>query len=82
MVSQVAYTDKLCMLVATPYSHDLVISVSNGGKTVIHRVPLSYQSVGPQEFVTMAKTGNIPWKYEHFIKSLELVSRIVQSAQL
>lgn len=82
VVSQVAYPDKLCMLVTTPYSHDLVISVSNGGKTVIHRVPLSYQSVGPQEFVTMAKTGNIPWKYQHFLKSVELVSRIVQSAQL
>lgn len=82
VVAQVTYPDKHCTLVTAPQSADLVISVTDKDRTVCHRVPLNYQSVGPEEFVTMAKTKKIPWKYEHFLKSIKLVSEIIQSAQL
>lgn len=82
VVTHVAYPDKSCVLVTAPSSYDLVVSVSDKDKTVCHKIPLNYQDVGPEEFVNMARTGKAPWNYSHHIKSVELVSKIIESAQL
>ena len=82
VVSNVAYADKMCVLVTSPQSNNLVVSVSNGGKTVCHAVPMNYESAGPEEFVNMAKSGNSPRSYEFYVKSVELMEKICESAGL
>jgi len=82
VVSHVNYPGKQCVLVTAPQSGDLKISVTNGGQTICHEIPLHYQDVGPAEFVAMIQTGKPPREYSHYTKSAELVGKIIESAGL
>ena len=82
VLSHVHYSDKQVILTTATQSDELVVTVTNGSETVCHNIPMNYQSVGPQEFVHMIKTGKAPWDYTHFEKAVELVSRIIESAGL
>jgi len=82
VVSNVAYPDRLCVLVTAPQSGGLVVSVTNGGETACHTIPLNYQDVGPAEFADMARTGQPPREYSHYTRAVELVGRIMESAGL
>ena len=80
VVSHVNYPDRLCVLVTAPQSGDLKISVTNGGGTVCHEIPLNYQDVGPGEFLEMARTGVAPRGDSHYTKAVELVGRMIETA--
>jgi len=80
VVTNVAYADKLCILATSPKSNKLMVSVSNGGKTVCREIPMDYSDMGPDEFADTAKTGNIPRGYEFYVKSVELMSKIIGSS--
>jgi len=82
VIAHVVYKEKLCIIVTAPQSSDLVISVTSGNQTVCHKLKLNYQVAGPEEFVTMAKTGKAPWDYMHHIKSVELVGKIVKDIEI
>jgi len=82
VVSHVHYPDKQCILVTAPQSGGLHITVTNGGQTVCHAVPLNYQDVGPAEFVAMAQSGKPPRGYSHYTRAVELVGGIIASANL
>jgi len=82
VVTNVAYADKLCVLVTAPQSNNLSVSVSNGGKTACYAVPMDYESAGPKEFVEMAKGGDPPRDYAFYVKSVELTGKICESAGL
>ena len=82
VVTNVNYSDRLCMLVTAPQSGALKISVTNNGKTICYDIPLNYQDVGPGEFMAMARTGRPPRDYAHYTRAVELVSGIIESAKL
>jgi len=82
VVSHVAYPDKLCILATAPQSGGLHVSVTNDGVTACHEIPLNYQDVGPAEFVAMAQSGKPPRGYSHYIRAVELVEGIVETARL
>ena len=82
VVSHVNYPDRLCVLVTAPQSGELKISVTNGGGTVCHEIPLHYQDVGPGEFLEMARTGVAPRAYSHYTRAVELVDRVIATAGL
>jgi len=80
VITSVAYPDKTCVLVTAPDSRKLTVSVSNAGKTVSHVIPMNYQDAGPEEFVNMAKSGKPPREYDYYVKSVELMSKICETA--
>jgi predicted dehydrogenase len=82
VVTNVAYSDKTCVLVTAPQMNDLVISTSNGGKTICRNIPMNYEDVGPGELVDMAKTGKPPRDYAHYVKAVELTGKIIETAGL
>jgi len=82
VMSHVNYPDKQCVLVTAPQSGDLKISVTNGGETICYELPLNYQDAGPKEFLAMAQTGRLPRDYAHYTKAVELVGRIIETANL
>jgi len=82
VVSHVNYPDRQCILVTAPQSGDLKISVTNDGQTTCHDIPMNYQDVGPNEFLAMAQTGKPPRDYAHYVKAVELVGRIIETAKL
>ncbi|MCL2772693.1 MAG: hypothetical protein FWD71_05015 [Oscillospiraceae bacterium] len=82
IITTVAYSDKMCILVTAPQSNNLMISTSTGGNTVCHTVPMNYEDVGPGEFVNMAKTGKPPRDYSHYVKAVELTEKIIETANL
>ena len=82
VVTNVIYPDKTCILVTAPQSTGLMISVSNSETTVCYDVPMNYESVGPEEFVKMARTGEMPRDYAFYVKAVELVSKIIDTANL
>ena len=82
VVTNVIYSDKICILVTAPQSKNLMISVTNGETRVCHEVPMNYESVGPEEFVTMVKSGEMPRNYEFYVKAVELVGKIIETAGL
>jgi hypothetical protein len=77
VITNVVYPDKLCVLATAPQSNKLMVSVSNDGKTACYDVPMDYSDMGPEEFVNMAKTGTAPRDYEFYIKSVELLGKII-----
>ena len=76
VVAAVGYADRTCLIVNTPTSADLRVSVTNGGKTDERIVPLNYQSVGPKEFCDMIRTGVMPHDPAHFVRAAELTESI------
>jgi len=82
VISHVNYPDRQCVLVTAPQSGELKIAVTNGGTTICHELPMNYQDAGPAEFLAMAQTGRPPRDYPHYTKSVELVSKIIETAHL
>lgn len=82
VITNVAYPDKLCIIATTPQSNKLAVSVSNAGKTICYDVPMNYESAGPEEFVSMIKTGKLPRSYEFYAKAVELTGKIIETAGL
>lgn len=82
MITNVLYADKLCVIATAPQSGNLTISVSNpnNGNIICRTVPMNFHSVGPSELVNMVKTGNPPRDYAYYLKSVELMSRIIETA--
>jgi predicted dehydrogenase len=80
IITSVAYPDKTCVLVTSPDSRSLTVSVTNGGQTACHAVPMNYQDAGPEELINMAKTGKPPRGYDFYVKSVELTGRICETA--
>jgi hypothetical protein len=68
------------VLVTAPDSRKLTVSVSNAGQTVSHVIAMNYQDAGPEEFVKMAKSGETPRDYAYYVKSVELMSKICETA--
>jgi hypothetical protein len=82
IIATVNYPDRQCVIVTTPDSGDLRITVTSSGRTEYFPLALNYQSVCPDEFAGMLKTGVIPRGFSHYRKSTELLSRIIASAGL
>jgi len=82
VITNVAYSDRLCILATTPQSNNLMISVNNNGKTVCYNVPMNFHDVGPVEFVEMIKTGKSPRDYSCYLKAVELTEKIIKTAGL
>ena len=82
VVTNVAYQDRLCVIATTPQLNKLAVSVSNSGKTVCYDIPMDYESAGPEEFVNMVKTGELPRSYEFYLKAVELTGKIIETAGL
>jgi len=82
VITNVVYPDKTCLLVTAPQSNDLKISVSNAGKTICHAVSMNFQSIGPEEFVNMVKTGIEPRDCGFYVKAVELMEKIHETAGL
>ena len=82
VITNVAYPDKLCVLATTPQSNNLIISISNNGKTICHNVPMNFQDVGPIEFVNMIKNNKSPRDYDYYVKAVELTEKIIETGGL
>lgn len=78
LVTDVVYDDKRCFLVSSPQSHDLIISVDG----VSMKIPLNYQDIGPAEFINMIKDNKSPRNYSHYVRAVELIDKIKESAKL
>ena len=82
VITNVAYPDRLCVIVTAPQSNGLAVSVSGAGETACHMVPLNIQSAGPEELLDMVKKGQPPRSYEFYAKAVELTGKIIETAGL
>ena len=80
VVTSIAYADRTCVLVTSPESRGLAVAVTDDGKTACYDVPMSYQDGAPGEFVRMLESGEPPRDYEFYAKSVELMSKICETA--
>jgi hypothetical protein len=80
VITNVAYPDdKLCVISTVPSVWKLMISVTNSGKTVCY-APENSETDAPREFVEMLKSGKAPRDYSFYTKSVELMSKICETA--
>ena len=79
-VTNIAYSDKLCVLATAPKTKGLMISVSNAGKTVCYNVSMDSDKGAPEEFVEMVRSGKAPRDYIYYVKAVEIISKIIETA--
>lgn len=75
----VTYKDKQCVICNTPDAYDIKIAITNGDDTICTKVALEYQDVGPRELVEMIQTQKLPRSLNYYERSVELVSKIMDS---
>jgi len=81
VISNVTYADRRCVIATSKDSWELVITVSNGAETVTRKVNIAAASI-VDEFIEMVRTGKPPRGYSHYVRSVELLGKIVESAGL
>jgi len=81
VVSSVAYADKSCIIATSPGAWEIIVSITNGGKTKKLVRPQDYNVAEVDEFIDMLKTKKAPRDYGFYVDSIRLLGDIIASAK-
>jgi len=84
VVSNVHYPDKHCVIITTPDSRNLGVTVTNGNETT--HFPIStdfpdYLYICADEFANMLKTKKIPYSFSHYQRATDLMAEIARAIE-
>jgi len=82
VVASVNYGRSRCVIVNTPDSAGLNVTVMDGDGAANVQVPMDFHSVGPDMLVEMLKTGKPPYEYSFYPASIGLMEKIIEAAGL